>query len=150
MAEEAARKLGYEPRDVNVRAVVWFAVGLVVSAIVIHLALAGLWFLFAKQHPSPDPPSRIVLQPRVLAPAPRLQANPIPEMKQFRMTEQDKLNSYGWVDKQHGIARIPIERAMDLIVERGLPTRGPGTNNSSGITPEQLQQQKAAATAPKP
>ncbi|MFL6528525.1 MAG: hypothetical protein ACJ8IQ_10535 [Chthoniobacterales bacterium] len=150
MAEQAARKLGYEPRDVNVRAVVWFAVGLVVSAIIIHLALGGLFVLFKRQHPSPDAPSRIVLQPRVVAPEPRLQPNPVPEFSRFRTSEEEELNSYGWINKERGIVRIPIERAIDLIAQRGLPTRGPGTNNSSGITPEQLQQQKAAATAPKP
>lgn len=148
MAEEIAQRLGHETRDINVRVVTWFAIGLVVSAVVIHLAIAGLFALFAKQHPSPDPPSRIVLEPRVLAPEPRLQANPVPEMERFRASEEAKLNRYGWVDKERGIARIPIARAMDLIAQRGLPTRAPGTNNSSGITPEQLQQQKAAATKP--
>ncbi len=59
-----------------------------------------------------------------------------------------KLNSYGWVDRKHGVIRIPIERAMDLVAQRGLPTRGPGIQNSSGQTPEQLQQEKAAATKP--
>ena len=138
MAEQTARELGHETRDVNVRAVVWFAIALVVSAIVIHFALGGLFLIFKRAHPSPDPPSRIVLEPRVIAPEPRLQARPVPEMAQFRASEDAKLTGYGWIDKQHGIARIPIERAMELIAERGLPTRGPGTNNSSGITPEQL------------
>lgn len=39
----------------------------------------------------------------------------------LRQRQNDKLNSYGWVDRPHGIARMPIERAMDLIVARGLP-----------------------------
>src|SRR4051812_48342553 len=150
MAEPTARQLGHEARDVNVRGVVWFAAGLVVCAVVIHLVVAGLFVVFKRGHQSPDPPSRIVLEPHVLAPEPRLQANPIPEMNRFRASDEEKLNSYGWIDKERGIARIPIDRAMDLIAQRGLPTRGPGTNNSSGITPEQLQEQKAAATAPKP
>ncbi|HZE14015.1 MAG TPA: hypothetical protein VE086_09670 [Chthoniobacterales bacterium] len=148
MAERVARQPGHETRDANVRAVTWFAVGLVISAIAIHLAVGALWPLFAKQHPSPDPPSRIVLEPHVLAPEPRLQANPIPEMNQLRASEDKKLNSYGWIDKQHGIARIPIDRAMDLVAQRGLPTRGPGTQNSSGKTPEQMRQAKAAVPNP--
>jgi hypothetical protein len=147
MAKQRARALGHERRDVNVRAVLWFAIGLVVTAVIIHLALGGLFALFARQHPSPDPPSRIVLEPRVLAPEPRLQANPVPELNQFRATEEQKLNNYRWVDKQRGTARIPIERAMDLIAERGLPTRGPGTENSSGKTPEQMRQEKAATSS---
>ncbi|MFL6514585.1 MAG: hypothetical protein ACJ8M1_06125 [Chthoniobacterales bacterium] len=148
MADPNVEEIGHETRDVNVRAVVWFGIGLVVTAIVIHLALAGLFRVFAKQYPSPDPPSRIVLQPRVLAPEPRLQANPVEDLDQFRAAEEEKLSSYGWVDQQHGIARIPIERAMDLIVQRGLPTRGAGSQNSSGKTPEQMRQEKAATPSP--
>lgn len=137
---------GYEARDASVRLVVWFAAILVGSAIIIHLALAGLYKVLEKQHPSPDAPSRIALNPQMIAPEPRLQSNPQLDLEKFNEEEAQTLNSYGWVDREHGVIRIPIERAIDLIVERGLPTRGAGTNNSSGITPEQLQAQKAAAT----
>jgi hypothetical protein len=34
-----------------------------------------------------------------------------------------RLSSYGWVDREAGIVRIPIDRAMDLLAERGLPAR---------------------------
>ena len=40
----------------------------------------------------------------------------------LRKEESDILGNYGWTDKEAGIARIPIERAMKLIVEQGLPT----------------------------
>jgi hypothetical protein len=73
---------------------------------------------------------------------------PASDLKHFQAEEDARLRSYGWIDRQRGIIHIPIERAMDLIAQRGLPTRGPGTNNSSGKTPEQLQQEKAAATKP--
>jgi hypothetical protein len=128
--------------------VIWFAIGLTIAGIIVYLALAGLFGLFKKQHPSPDPPSRIVLEPHVLAPEPRLQPNPIPDLDRFRESEQRKLNSYGWTDKQRGIVHIPIERAMDLIAQRGLPTRGPGVQNNSGKTPEQMRQEKANAPSP--
>lgn len=95
-------------------------------------------------------PSRIALQPRNLAPQPQLQTESTTDLDKYRAAEEAKLNSYAWIDKQAGIIRIPIERAMDLIAQRGLPTRGVGTQDSSGITPQQMQQQKAAATAPKP
>ncbi len=146
MAEQAIAKPDYETRDASVRLVVWFAVILVISAIIIHLALAGLYKFFQAQHPSPDPPSRIAFGVQMLAPPPQLQTNPQVDLAKFTAEENEKLNSYGWRDRGQGVIRIPINRAMDLIAQRGLPTRGPGTNNSSGITPEQLQDQKAAAT----
>jgi hypothetical protein len=82
----------------------------------------------------------------MIAPAPRLQPNPAIDLAQYQAAQKAKLNSYGWIDKQTGIIHIPIERAMELISRRGLPTRGPGTQNASGITPVQMQVQKAAAT----
>jgi hypothetical protein len=142
--------IGYETRDVSVRLLTWFALGLVISGIIIYLATAALYHLFKREHPSPFPASRIDAQPRMIAPAPRLQTNAPADLEDFRAAEDATLNSYGWLDRKAGIIRIPIERAMELIAQRGLPTRGPGTQNSSGKTPEDLQREKAAATAPKP
>lgn len=44
-------------------------------------------------------------------------------LKRLRDREDAALGRYGWVDREAGIVRIPIERAMDLLLERGLPTR---------------------------
>lgn len=148
MVNQASSERGYEARDINVRAVVWFATGLVVAAIVIHVALAGLYKLFEHLNPSPEAPSRIAFQTQMIAPAPRLQVKAGEELDQYLAAQNEKLNSYGWIDKPAGLVHIPIERAMDLVAQRGLPTRGPGTQNASGITPVQMQEQKAAATKP--
>ena len=59
-------------------------------------------------------------QPRV-PPAPRLQERPENELLTFRLQEQDVLTSYGWVSESAGVARIPIERAIEILAERGLP-----------------------------
>jgi hypothetical protein len=57
-----------------------------------------------------------------MAPAgPSLQPLPARDLAQFRAEEDLALGSYGWVDKEKGIVRIPIERAMRLLEERGLP-----------------------------
>ena len=145
-----AERVGHEQRDANVKLITWFAVGLVVCAIIIHLVTGWLYKVFKDDYPSPDAPSRIALDAKPIAPAPQLQTNAQVDLAKYEDEENKKLNSYGWLDKRAGVIHVPIERAIDLLVQRGLPTRGPGTNNSSGITPEQLQQQKAAATAPKP
>ena len=42
----------------------------------------------------------------------------------FRAHEHEVLTTYGWTDKNAGVVRIPIERAKDLLLERGLPVRG--------------------------
>lgn len=51
------------------------------------------------------------------------EATPDDTLKQLRATENAVLTTYGWVDRDNGIVRIPIDRAMDLILQRGLPTR---------------------------
>ena len=45
------------------------------------------------------------------------------ELAEFRLRQAKLLSSYGWVDREAGVVRIPIDRAMDLVAERGLPTR---------------------------
>lgn len=147
MVDQQSREVGHETRDISVRVVGWFAAGLVAAAIITYAGVAGLFHVFKQDYPSPAAPSRIT-EPRILAPEPRLQNNPRIDLDQFRGAEEAKLNSYGWIDKEEGVIRIPIERAMDLIAERGLPARAPGTQDSSGKTPEQMRQEKAAATKP--
>ena len=58
-----------------------------------------------------------------LPPEPRLQTNPREDLRTLRAKEDELLGSYGWVDKNAGVVRIPIEDAMKLTVERGLPAR---------------------------
>ena len=61
----------------------------------------------------------------------QLQTNPAAEMAAFRSEKQQLLESYGWVDREHGIARIPIERAMAILARQG----GSGEPRVSARTP---------------
>lgn len=150
MTEPSASQPGYETRDVSVRGIVWFAGGLVVSCLVIAVLVIGLFRVLERRHPSLDSASRIAHKPHMIAPPPQLQVAPTADYEKFRAREEEELTTYGWVDKEAGVVRIPIERAMDLIAQRGLPTRGDGTPEASGITSVQMQERKAATTAPKP
>jgi hypothetical protein len=58
-----------------------------------------------------------------LPPEPRLQVSPPLDMIRLRDVEDVRLNNYSWIDPDAGQVRIPIARAMALIVERGLPAR---------------------------
>ena len=49
-------------------------------------------------------------------PAPNLQTQPFKDIYKLRLGEAQKLGSYGWVDKDGGIARIPIDRAMEVML----------------------------------
>jgi hypothetical protein len=59
-------------------------------------------------------------------PEPRLQGQPTKDLVEMRREEDEALSTYGWVDPQAGVVRIPIDRAMDRVLERGLPARPAG------------------------
>jgi hypothetical protein len=117
---------GYEHTDANVWVLVKFALWLVISAVIIHLGLWLAFELFVKQRElrteAEFPLAVTATEPRLPA-APRLQRQPANEMYEFRLKEDAALRGYGCVDKNAGTVRIPIEDAMRLTVERGLPSR---------------------------
>jgi hypothetical protein len=61
--------------------------------------------------------------PAADVPAPRLQVDPAADLIELRAREDARLHTYGWVDKKAGVIHIPIERAMDLVLQRGFPVR---------------------------
>jgi hypothetical protein len=61
-----------------------------------------------------------------------LQTTPIPDLKAIRAAEEQVLTTYGWVDRQQGVVRIPIARAMDILVQHGLPVRAEAPPESAG------------------
>jgi hypothetical protein len=60
---------------------------------------------------------------RPMPPAPRLQITEGKDLKAFKAEEREALNGYGWVDKAGGTLHIPIDRAIEILAERGLPSR---------------------------
>jgi hypothetical protein len=76
-------------------------------------------------------------------PAPNLQINPHDDLMALRAREDAELNTYGWVDRSHGVVRIPIERAMDLIIARGLPVRSAGAPATTGKSSVELIRERS-------
>lgn len=114
----------HEERDVNTWAVGKFAIALVLLCGVALLILAALFKYFAwREAGGPAAPTGVNVDARKLPPEPRLQDTPVLDLKAMKAAEDLILNGYGWVDQQHGIARIPINRAIDLLSQRGLPSR---------------------------
>jgi hypothetical protein len=115
----------HEESDVNVRSIIGFGIGLAVIALVVHVFLWWLQGLYESQAQR----AQTVRYPMAagqqdqLPPGPRLQDNPQQELRDLRTKHQSLLEGYGWVNKEAGVARIPIEDAMKIVVERGLPSR---------------------------
>jgi len=127
-ARKANRR--HELRDVNVRALFGIALAMLFTALVIHVVV---WWLmnFLAHHPRrPDVSLSPLAQAKRIPPPPRLQGtqlevSPPLDLAAFRAQEEAQLNSYGWVDKNTGRVRIPIERAKELILQQGLPVTPP-------------------------
>lgn len=124
---EAGRSQGYEKRDASPRGLLYFAIIMAAILVLTSLSLKWLFGYFQKA----ENPGSFVAAPfagaRPLPPAPRIQPNPGADMQDYFQSQQNLLNTYGWIDRQNGIVRLPIDRAMELLLQRGLPTRAAST-----------------------
>jgi hypothetical protein len=114
--------VGHETSDVKARGLLWLAAGIFVLT---SVAQGGLWLLvnhYRGEAERNDPPVSPLAAQRQPSSGPRLQDSPNPDYEAFRDKQKKKLDSYAWIDKQQGVVRIPVSRAIELLVERGLPT----------------------------
>ena len=117
----------------------WFLLifSLVASAATIYL-LAG-----QRQIQHMEPLGLIVapnLKPLDRFPKPNLQLDDDhAERAALYQAQNQHLNSYGWVERSNGIVRIPVDRAMDLILQRGLPSETNGTSQTDGSALQFIQ-----------
>ncbi len=115
----------HETSDVNVGAILRYGAALLVVAAIAHVFLWWLFGVYQRQYQRAQTqvyPMAAGQQDR-LPPEPRLQSNPQQDLIELRAKQETLLKEYGWVNKATGIARIPIEEAMRIVVERGLPAR---------------------------
>jgi hypothetical protein len=112
-----------EERDVETSAVAWFGVWLSVGCVIAAILVWGVFRLFAAQENAEQPALSPHLEEslRRTPASPRLEPLPLEPRIALRAAEDAQLSTYGWVDRQAGVARIPIDRAMQLIVEQGVP-----------------------------
>jgi hypothetical protein len=114
--------LGHETSDVHVRTVLWFglvvAVGTVAVAVLLLFLLRHYRAEASRRDPQLSPLAGAPFEPA----GPQLQHTPIADYEQFRDRQEEHLHSYGWVNREQGIVRMPIERAMEIALERGLPS----------------------------
>lgn len=124
----------FEHEDLSPTGVIYFMIGLAVVVVVIYFIVFGMYrFLdtYERAHQpamspmvTPQADTRTVTHDNTQAfPQPRLEENERTQLRQFIEGEDSRLATYDWVDKDKGVVQIPIDRAMDLIVERGLPVR---------------------------
>ncbi len=135
---------GYETRDVQLRPVLLSALGLVA---VCALSLWSMKVMFeacknTMSHIEQRSRPAAIISETIRFPEPRLELNGREAFAAYRARKDAELNSYGWIDKQAGTVRIPIDRAMDLLAQKGLPVREPGKPPKADKTPLELIQER--------
>jgi hypothetical protein len=121
----------FEHSDINPRRVVWTGVWILLGA---WISAGLLYYFYAylehnRAESGPAPAERAAGRSTV-PPEPRIQGSPRMDLQQMRAFEDSQLNSYRWVDRKNGIVSIPIERAIELTAQRGIPPqRAPASLN---------------------
>ncbi len=146
----------YERRDIGVAGVLYFILALLIAGGVVHFIVHGLYgYLEGRSETRQTPISPLIanapkdtrrLPPEYKTdsesadyekylqknfPTPQLETNERTELNKIRLREENILSTYGWVDQNAGTVHIPIDRAMDLVAERGLPVRQPSPGQGS-------------------
>ena len=111
-------KNDHERTDVQIAPIRAFGIGLAVMTAAAMILMAILFRFLATHQPSEQPVTEVTA-PVQLPPSPRLQVTPSTDLHILREGEEKILTTYDWVDAKQGVVRIPIDRAMDLMIERG-------------------------------
>jgi hypothetical protein len=137
MSAHGKNPIDYERSDVDSRSIA--QAGAVIGVVTVVAAVLVLFlfnFLFdrAKRADPPNPPLARHEQGQK-PPEPRLQEAPFKDIASLRVEEEAVLESYAWVDERAGIARIPVEAALELVASKGLPRWAPVPAASPSPTP---------------
>jgi hypothetical protein len=96
------------------------AVAAIVSAILVLVLFRGLESRAEKKDRAAIAEAGLERPPIALPPQPRLQIHPVPSWNAFREAEAKRLSTYGWMDRANGAVHVPVDRAMELVLERGV------------------------------
>jgi hypothetical protein len=114
---------GHELSDLSPTNIALFGAALAATIVAVLLVTYGLFRHFYKV----ETRSRVLPSPlsytREPTPEPHLLVRPGEDLKTMRKAEDVILRSYDWIDRDKGIVRIPIDRAIEILARRGLPTR---------------------------
>ena len=164
----------YERSDIGVTGIVYFLIVLAVACGLVFIVVKGMyWFLERRSEAEQAPVSPLVtnapadtrrVPPQYKTdaegkdyekylekgfPAPQLETDERNQLNKIRLREEEALSTYDWVDKTAGTVRIPIDRAMELVAQRGLPTRSQSNAAASAAQPEKTAAQPEKKKAKK-
>jgi len=129
----------YERQDLQASGILYFLLSLVVVTVLCMFGLKGFYvYLDHREKAGQSAVNPLVTNipvdtqhvgpgyPQTVFPSPKLEEDERGQLSGFLTSEENTLYTYGWVDEKAGKIHIPIERAMDLLIQRGLPLRAQG------------------------
>ncbi len=136
--------VAHEHTDADSHAITRFGIGLAFIVVVSQLLLWWVFDHFSERETklSPHVSAIIKAQAPTLPPEPRLQGNapldvlPRVDLLQMRRDEEDVLNHYAWINPDRGVVRLPIQRAMELVAQNGLPKFKATEPKQDGVAPK--------------
>lgn len=119
----------FESSDINTRTILAYMLYLALAVVVAFIASVFVFRFTSKMAADSDTPMAPVHRGvgPTMPPEPRLQGvpghtnDPQLDLRDKKESDDAANESYGWTDRQAGIAQIPIEEAMKIIVAKGLP-----------------------------
>jgi hypothetical protein len=122
-------ELGHEPVETDVRAV-WRTAAVITGVVLgAFLLIVGMMKWFGRVEGSPA---------SGYSEKPDLNWSKQNSLQQLRNQEQALLSNYGWIDREAGVARIPVDRAIEIITQNGLPTQLQGLSSSGQNSTQQV------------
>jgi hypothetical protein len=113
-----------EGDGISYRGIVWFVVVLAITTAICQLLVWGMFEVMAGRVEAADAPRSPLATPAdAMPPQPVLLLDEPANLRDFRADEAARLTTYGWIDENAGTVRLPIDRAKELLLERGLPSR---------------------------
>ena len=136
-AELHNEDVAHEHTDVNIRAILMFAVGLAIVALVVHVLMAVMFGWLERQAARQDPVASPMAErapdmPRNTTESAyfgharggaQLLTNEPMALQKLIAEENKRLQGYGWIEGKTGVAYMPLAEAKKLILERGVPVR---------------------------
>ena len=108
---QANPEVQYEHRDLPLAPLAWAGLGFLV-----FVGLAPLIILAGFSSTAGDVSRQLTIHP----PAPRLETNPRADLDAYLASQRERRDSYGWVDRVHGIAHVPVAVAMQRLARDGI------------------------------
>ena len=127
----------YEHTDIDVNVGYKFGLWLAISMLISVGIVTGTFYFFEGQAKSANALAQkypLAVGQRREPPAPNLQTQPFKDIYMLRLGEAAKLSSYGWIDKAGGITRLPIDRAIEVMLQKGFPARAEGGDALNVVT----------------